>query len=397
MSTFFLKAHGIKELALDAGIELDQTKLINSTFESLATDLSLKSSGASGTITIRKSDDSSIFQYSESEDRIVSTTNIYTDQTIYTDTIIEAVTSNGTTINDVLILDGTVTLGFDPTDDLHSTTKQYVDNLIDGLKWKEEALAGTTGNIDLSTGGLTPSNLDTGITPLSDESRVFVHNQTDATENGIYNAHPGSWTRSTDANTGAELVTAVLFVNTGDTHGNRSFVCTNSSITEWTTDITFILRSSGMNHNDLANKQGGTSSEYYHITSAEHTELTQWLDDVVLSNGGSIDIGSGSLTTSTKIITPEIEDVSGILTMDIQSAGSDSNLNISNSTGGGTYKANLSIDGQIKVDNIVENTLDDGVTIENCTIEDDGSDTILTTSGNRIILKRGSTTIAIFS
>ena len=49
-------------------------------------------------------------------------------------------------------------------------------------------------------------------------------------------------------------------------------------------------------HNNLATIQGGTSTEYYHLTSSEHTELTEWLDDVTLSNGGSVDLGSGTLS-----------------------------------------------------------------------------------------------------
>jgi hypothetical protein len=38
---------------------------------------------------------------------------------------------------------------------------------------------------------------------------------------------------------------------------------TGSNLTDLTT----------RNHNDLQNKQGGTSSEYYHLTSAEYTGL----------------------------------------------------------------------------------------------------------------------------
>ena len=47
-----------------------------------------------------------------------------------------------------------------------------------------------------------------------------------------------------------------------------------------TTDITV--------HNNLSGLQGGTATEYYHLTSSEHVELNAWLDDVTLVNGGGI-------------------------------------------------------------------------------------------------------------
>lgn len=393
---YFFNANGVKELVSGSGIELDQTKLIDSTFESLSTDLSLKSSGASGTITIRKSDNSSALIYEEAFDRIQTSTDLDIQETLFTDAISPSTIDSDITVNGISVSStGLVLLGSTAiTNVLHATTKQYVDNLVDGLKWKEEALAGSTGNIDLSTGGLTPSGLDTGVTLIAG-SRVLVFNQTDATENGIYNAAVGSWSRSSDANTGTELISAVLFISTGTTYADTCYVCTNDAITEWTTSITFVLRTSGMNHNDLSSIQGGTTSEYYHLNSSEHVELTAWIDDVTLSNGGSMDLGSGSLTTSTKVVSPEIESSSGTLTLDIQDIAADSNINLVNSVG--AFNANLNLDGQIKVDTIVENTTDNGVQIENLTIENDGTNTTMETSGAALVIRRGATIIARFS
>jgi hypothetical protein len=42
------------------------------------------------------------------------------------------------------------------------------------------------------------------------------------------------------------------------------------------------------NHNALTSLQGGTTDEYYHLTSAEHVELNAWLDDVTLGATGDI-------------------------------------------------------------------------------------------------------------
>jgi len=51
-------------------------------------------------------------------------------------------------------------------------------------------------------------------------------------------------------------------------------------------------------HNNLSGLQGGTTAEYYHLTSSEHTELSTWLDDVILSDGGSVNLGTGVITAS---------------------------------------------------------------------------------------------------
>ena len=48
-----------------------------------------------------------------------------------------------------------------------------------------------------------------------------------------------------------------------------------------------------IDHNDNSNIQGGTTDEYYHLTSADYTELTEWLDNVTLGNDGKLTLPSG--------------------------------------------------------------------------------------------------------
>ena len=50
----------------------------------------------------------------------------------------------------------------------------------------------------------------------------------------------------------------------------------------------------GGDHNDLSNIQGGTASEYYHLTSADYTELSQWLDNVTLGSDGKLTLPNGT-------------------------------------------------------------------------------------------------------
>jgi len=73
-----------------------------------------------------------------------------------------------------------------PTNDSDLATKSYVDSIEQGLDVKDSVRAATDGtNIDL-TSSTDPNPID-GVT-LNDGDRVLLKDQTDATENGIYNA-----------------------------------------------------------------------------------------------------------------------------------------------------------------------------------------------------------------
>jgi hypothetical protein len=117
-----------------------------------------------------------------------------------------------------------VTVTQDPTSDLQLATKQYVDNVAQGLNVKTACLWGTTGNITLS--GLTTQAGGEWTGTLTAGDRILVKNQSTAADNGIYVAASGSWARSTDANTWNELVSAFVFVQDGTTLGDTGWVCT---------------------------------------------------------------------------------------------------------------------------------------------------------------------------
>jgi hypothetical protein len=93
------------------------------------------------------------------------------------------------------------------------TTKLYVDSLALGISWKQPVIAATTVNITLS--GL--QTIDT-VSVLAGE-RVLVKNQTNQADNGIYNAAAGAWTRSPDADTWDDLISALVFIVEGGQTG----------------------------------------------------------------------------------------------------------------------------------------------------------------------------------
>lgn len=123
------------------------------------------------------------------------------------------------------------------------TTLQQVQQLIRGLTdWKDDVRATTTGNVTLSA----PQTID-GVALVAGD-RVLVKNQTTASENGIYQVNAGAWTRTTDADSNAEVsrgmtVTVLEGTNkgTGSAQGNpiTYTLTTSGAIVLGTTALSF--------------------------------------------------------------------------------------------------------------------------------------------------------------
>lgn len=123
--------------------------------------------------------------------------------------------------------------------------KTYVDALIAGLSWKTKVKAATT------VAGTLASDFENGDTidgvVLATDDRILIKDQAVATENGIYVVNAsGAPTRATDADSGAELVNASVYVSEGTANADKQFVCTtNAPITLGATNIVFTVFSSG--------------------------------------------------------------------------------------------------------------------------------------------------------
>jgi uncharacterized cupin superfamily protein len=115
------------------------------------------------------------------------------------------------------------------------TNVDRLSGISDGLGRKAPVRVATTANITLS--GL--QTID-GIT-VAEDDRVLVKSQTTSSQNGIYNASTGTWTRALDFDGSRDVVTGTsVLVASGSSNALTEWVVTASDpITIDTTSLTF--------------------------------------------------------------------------------------------------------------------------------------------------------------
>jgi hypothetical protein len=142
---------------------------------------------------------------------------------------LNTVTSNVQTQLDARLLKsggtmtGFIVLHDDPQLAMHPTSKQYVDAIANGLKWKPAVRVAT------AAAGTLISDFEAGDTVdgvvIASFDRILIKNQVDASENGIYVvAAIGAPIREPDADVFGELNGAVVFVQEGTANANRGFM-----------------------------------------------------------------------------------------------------------------------------------------------------------------------------
>jgi hypothetical protein len=116
----------------------------------------------------------------------------------------------------------------EPTQDSGAATKAFVDARAEGLDIKEAVRVCTCGQGDIDLSSSTdPNPIDT--VTLNDGDRILLIEQTDAVENGIYEAvdadDPTTWVRTTDANDDIDVNSGMFVLAVeGSESGNVGFV-----------------------------------------------------------------------------------------------------------------------------------------------------------------------------
>lgn len=154
---------------------------------------------------------------------------------------------------------GAGTIATSPTNPLDITNKLYVDTVAAGFTFIAPCVVATTAALNTTynngasgVGATLTSNVNgvltlDGISP-SLAQRVLVHNQSTTFENGIYTVTdtgsagtPFILTRATDYDTPAKIQAgSIVFILTGTTFANTSFVETSPVVTVGSSPIIFV-------------------------------------------------------------------------------------------------------------------------------------------------------------
>lgn len=182
-----------------------------------------------------------------------------------------------------------------PSTGTDATNKDYVDNLIQGLSWKQAVRVATTANGTLASAFANGSVID-GVT-LVTGNRILIKDQTTQTENGIYTVNAsGAPTRATDADTAAELVNATVYVSEGTVNADKAFTQTaNAPITVGSTNLAF------------AQQGGGTAYSAGNGLQLSSTTFS------VQANGSSIDVSGSGVRIADAAAGAGITSTSGVL------------------------------------------------------------------------------------
>jgi len=120
-----------------------------------------------------------------------------------------------------------------------AANKQFVEDRVAGMSWKDEVRVATTAAGTLASSFANGSVVD-AVTLVTGD-RILVKDQASGTENGIYTVNAsGAPTRATDADSANEINGAAVFVGNGTTNGGTRWVCnTTGTITLGSTALSF--------------------------------------------------------------------------------------------------------------------------------------------------------------
>lgn len=179
-----------------------------------------------------------------------------------------------------------------PTATGDAATKGYVDSNIAGLSWKDEVRVATTADAALATAYENGDTVDGVVLATGD--RILIKDQSTGADNGIYVVNAsGAPTRATDADSGAEIKGAAVFVSEGTTNGGTRWVCNNTgTITIGSTALTFVNFGGGSSYSAGAGLT--LSGSTFNVGAG--TGITVNADDVQLDTASTRNTDHTSVT-----------------------------------------------------------------------------------------------------
>jgi hypothetical protein len=231
-----------------------------------------------------------------------------------------------------------------PTVGTDLTTKNYVDAAIAGLNWKTSVKAATTTNITLSGTQV----IDNVILSVGD--RVLVKNQTTVSQNGVYVVAAGAWTRSTDADTAAEVDGSAVFVLQGTTLADTGWTETAVVTTLGTDNVVYVQFSGSGTYT------AGTGISLTGNTFANTgvTSLTGTANQVTVSaSTGGVTVSLPSAITIAGTMTagtfsgPLTGNVTGASSLNVLKTGDTmtGSLTVTTGTDSSTYRVGILLEG----------------------------------------------------
>ena len=151
--------------------------------------------------------------------------------------------------NNVTLTGGSITGLGDPSTSSEAATKNYVDNLVAGLRTRAVARVGSTANVVIASELENGDTID-GVTLVTGD-RVLLKNQSTASQNGLYIVvASGAASRDPEFDTITELAGQLILISEGSTNADDLYLCT--------TDTSATLGSSAISYTQVFPSSGGT-------------------------------------------------------------------------------------------------------------------------------------------
>jgi hypothetical protein len=217
----------------------------------------------------------------------------------------------------VLIANGLVSGLSNPLNSADAATKSYVDNAVNGSKWKIPVRCATNAPIPASdftslagptgiTYNAAPHTYDGVVIALND--RVLVKNQVNTVDNGIYrvstysssaNSYTAKFTRVADLSDGLFAAGAAVFVSEGLVNAKSGFICNN----EYTTSVVGTHAMTWAQISGSATYSGNkgialTGSEFNLSTNENQFSYSGSVLNIKTSGVGTLELADSSVVTA---------------------------------------------------------------------------------------------------